>query len=882
MFNLKQFSRSSHHSHDPNAIQPIFKDSYWQWYIEGYLRNDRETTVKHSPYVVTKYTEKSSEVGKIRQFFEHMQLPVPGHLEIIAILKSPLTGGDLNKTFYILRMFQLSTEGWFLTNSRIDKLGNKLTFVGAENWDNVMCYMDALLFAMFANLDSFEPILFIPNQNDPLVAQLSALLRVYVSLLRSGYLITTDLTARICEGLMKLGFDEALSHKQQDAATLFEFLTEVLNMPLLTFKVDIKHGGKFNKKDDQKLSKERILFVSIPDEDDDLVKKESVDGSDSDILTRSISSLNSNSSGSDVDESILLEECLEHYFNNSISVKRELERRASLSNVPTGSGGGGNVTFNDIPENGPVEVPHHDSSKHFTEEVENIEDKIKLRERSDSRKGDGARVSVRTRSSTLSIWSTNENEKKDSKKPNEVNLPAWMFLRLLPFYTDDNILTDNFESTAKSSRDFANRRPILPICLKRYQMNTGDSSGTKSRKRIIIPPFIDLPDFVADDVDGPVSSFRLILESAICHRGKSIESGHFVSAVRKNIEETSQTEDEAYDSKWFLYDDMKKSSRVKELTFRDIFSTEWPYMLFYRLVSTNESSAVSSMKSDVVPQNGSKPKYWDESKTTTNLAGATLSPILSTNDSEVSDNNTTTPHLQPPSEKQPLNVPKVRTSSNTSIVSPLSPLDSDYVDIRNRYFWFIPDENKNYYKEEVMILDGTSSVNFSPQFRRNSQWSLSSNISNILLAKTSSGHVPEKSDATNTTSNIHTANSNNNNNNNNNQNNHNTISNNVNATTDNRKSLEVPTDDKQLAKLEKSSTGSIWRRKKSPRVKAESVEPVEEEQFPKLDDSKQTSPQTLRDKDHNTITTSHNHSHGLLHRSKRRRDAYKKEKCIIT
>ncbi|KAI5908726.1 hypothetical protein K4G61_g2413 [Candida parapsilosis] len=819
MFNFKQFTRNGHHGHDSHAIQPIFKDSYWQWYIESYLRNDRETTIKHTPYVITKFTEKSSEVVKIRQFFEEKQLPGPGVLEIIAILKSPLTGGDVNKTFYILRMFQLSTEGWFLTNSRIDKLGNKLSFVGAENWDNVLCYMDALLFAMFANLDSFEPILFIPNQDEPLVAQLSALLRVYVSLLRSGYLITTDLTARICEGLMKLGFDEALSHKQQDSAALFEFLTEVLNMPLLTFKVDIKHGGKFNKKDDQKLSKERILFVSIPDEDEE-VKKEPSNESDSDILTQSISSLNS--SGSEMDESILLEECLEHYFNNSISVKRELERRASLSNVPS-------AAFNNIPEDSPIEVTRHDSSKHYVEEVEDIDEKIKLRDRS----------------STLSIWSTNDNERRDSKKPNEVNLPAWMFLRLLPFYTDDNILTDNLESTAKSSRDFANRRPILPICLKRYHLNTGDSAGTKSHKRIIIPPFIDLPDFVADDIDGPVSSFRLILESAICHRGKAIESGHFVAAVRKNIDVINQTEDEAYESRWFLYDDMKKSSRVVEKTFKEIFATEWPYMLFYRLVSANETSAVSSMKSDIVPQNGSKAKYWHEQSKPAANQGPVLSPILSSNGSEVSD----------PPEKQTLNNPKLRASS-TSVVSSIPPDAPDYTDIRNRYFWFIPDENKNYYKEEVMVLDGTSSVNFSPQFRRNSQWSVNSNISNILLAKSSSGHLPEKSDPLLPANPTSEAKSN---------------------------SLEIPRDEKQAPKLEKSSTGSIWRRKKSPRVKAESVEPVEEEQqIPKLDEPKQTFPQTLRNKDNSTTVISQNHSHGLLHRSKHRRDAYKKEKCIIT
>ena len=49
-------------------------------------------------------------------------------------------------------------------------------------------------------------------------------------------------------------------------------------MPLLTFKIDIKHGGKFSKHDDEKISKERILFVSIPNEEveDELLPVEKV------------------------------------------------------------------------------------------------------------------------------------------------------------------------------------------------------------------------------------------------------------------------------------------------------------------------------------------------------------------------------------------------------------------------------------------------------------------------------------------------------------------------------------------------------------------------------------------------------------------------------
>lgn len=147
--------------------------------------------------------------------------------------------------------------------------------------------------------------------------------------------------------------------------------------------------------------------------------------------------------------------------------------------------------------------------------------------------------------------------------------------------------------------------------------------------------------------------------------------------------------------------------------------------------------------------------------------------------------------MSDPPEKQTLNNPKLRASS-TSVVSSIPPDAPDYTDIRNRYFWFIPDENKNYYKEEVMVLDGTSSVNFSPQFRRNSQWSVNSNISNILLAKSSLGHLPEKSDPLLPANPTSEAKSN---------------------------SLEIPRDEKQAPKLEKVAQGPFGEGKKVPELK---------------------------------------------------------------
>lgn len=66
--------------------------------------------------------------------------------------------------------------------------------VGAVNRQGVTCYLDALLFAMFARLDFFEAILYRPftDNNDPR-RRLVILLRLWVNMLRSGRLITTDI-----------------------------------------------------------------------------------------------------------------------------------------------------------------------------------------------------------------------------------------------------------------------------------------------------------------------------------------------------------------------------------------------------------------------------------------------------------------------------------------------------------------------------------------------------------------------------------------------------------------------------------------------------------------------------------------------------------------
>lgn len=64
--------------------------------------------------------------------------------------------------------------------------------LGAVNRDSVTCYLDALLFAMFARLGSFEAVLYNTFDDEPR-KRLATILRLWVNMLRTGRLITIDI-----------------------------------------------------------------------------------------------------------------------------------------------------------------------------------------------------------------------------------------------------------------------------------------------------------------------------------------------------------------------------------------------------------------------------------------------------------------------------------------------------------------------------------------------------------------------------------------------------------------------------------------------------------------------------------------------------------------
>jgi hypothetical protein len=218
--------------------------------------------------------------------------------QIVYALHSLYASGDIDKAFDLLLAISDSWQG-LLT---LYEPGVKL--LGAENRKGVTCYLDSILFAMFSRLDSFEAMLY-NNFEDDARNRLGMLLRLWVNLLRNGKLITTDIVQLVQESLAECGWKEAAELHQQDASEAFTFITEKLELPLLTLKMDIYHTGREDATDDHKYVNERLLEVAIPSEPENLKR------------------------------SIPLEDCLESYFNNRIEVKRYLERRSTSSPVPS-------------------------------------------------------------------------------------------------------------------------------------------------------------------------------------------------------------------------------------------------------------------------------------------------------------------------------------------------------------------------------------------------------------------------------------------------------------------------------------------------------------------------------------------------------------------
>ncbi|KAI0540048.1 ubiquitin carboxyl-terminal hydrolase-domain-containing protein [Xylaria digitata] len=533
---------------------------------------------------------------------------------------------DVDKAIEVLELLQMSLAGEIFGYSPAVRM------LGAENRGNVTCYLDALLFAMFAKLDAFECMLKVDTRDDEPRRKLAVLLRLWVNMLRSGKLIEIDMTEHIQEALAECGWREARALEQQDTSEAFAFITETLQLPLLTLQVDLFHHGK-NDDADHKVVYERLLNLAVPPDSEG--------------------------------KGVKLEDCLEEYFNSQVDVHREGldEKKASDAfdqnqlDSPSTPKGTIHVVETDTsqacasPEaltdaqSTPTPSDPHGSTfasqpipRPHRSRAESIIQRVVIDRHEQSSDGDTAGLFQRA--------------KRKASVVKAITIPAWQFFKLIPWHSPAN---SDPKSNLEVARHFS-RRPVVGICLKRYMM---DKNGTTKRQNtyIDIPDSLRLPHFIIDDrhveEGGLTAEYKLVLQSVVCHRGDSLHSGHYISFCRvapklltDNRRHEKDPPPDYEEAQWVKFDDLAHERVTTVDDIKESLKQEMPYLLFYQIVPIVDVAASSVGSIEAEP-----PAYDDEASTVVapDIPGHQEYQMVSRKTSSYFDNSSSIPSATPSS-----------------------------------------------------------------------------------------------------------------------------------------------------------------------------------------------------------------------------------------
>ncbi|KAK7432775.1 hypothetical protein QQZ08_000636 [Neonectria magnoliae] len=628
---------------------------------------------KQLPKVESDKEKDAAKVEEVLKRLDELNITDVTTDHINDIMATKFADGDPKKTVEFIDIEQKAAAGIIMPYDP------SIDMVGAENRGNVTCYLDALLFAMFSKLDAFECILKNDFPEEDSRAKLVTLLRMWVNMLRTGKLVHTDLTKLIQDALADSGWSDARMLEQQDTSEAFAFITETLQLPLLSLQVDLFHQGKRDK-DDHKVVYERLLNLAIPPDSED--------------------------------KGIKLEDCLEEYFNAQVDVQRDSEeakkstlREMSRGEVPTlvhrdtirliteelGESSTPTVTASpiaisplqqtsigelasplpnsdsksednkapieapvdtpvvvsvdtlvetpietpveapvdapvaalvDTPAEGPVETPTEAPSKAPSEEPNG-----KVVESGLAPVVPQSKPAIRARSTSViqrvvldeqGHPSSPDNPtmlqkamRKGSTVVKAVTIPAWQFFRLIPWHA----LTSNEPRSNVDVATTFDQRPVVGICLKRYAMT---ESGQPKRHNtfIDIPDSLRLPHFmmpddtkIEEDPNPLNSEYKLVLQSVICHRGDSLQSGHYIafSRVAPKLLTNNRRHDfdpppDYEEAQWVRFDDLQIEKRVTYVDdIKQALKDEMPYLLFYQIVPMVEVTAPSIGDTETEP-----------------------------------------------------------------------------------------------------------------------------------------------------------------------------------------------------------------------------------------------------------------------------------------
>lgn len=361
--------------------------------------------------------------------------------------------------------------------------------------------------------------------------------------------------------------------------------------------MDIYHTGKEDVSGDHKFINERLLEVAIPPEP-----------TDGRVLT--------------------LEDCLEAYFNNRIEVKRYLERRntlestRSMDSLSTSKGFTAHVEEVDTtPTPSPVSSgsPRMEKSNPWSSFTE-FNDALSARRLNRRNSIVRERFIPDPENNNAGQDSPGSDAQRRGVYRKEVMMPAWQFFSLIRTFDDLDGLylldlaytehaawyTDNTPTNdAQVAAHFSSKRPILGMCLKRYSV-LPDGKAIRLNTYIDIPTEIGLPHFIQDDnmeADAPIyGNFKLSLQSVVCHRGNSVDSGHYIALVRGTSPNAApptsggspeQVSTEA-PKHWMRFDDLAME-RVTLIDIETALKTESPYLLFYQILPIDQDAASANL-----------------------------------------------------------------------------------------------------------------------------------------------------------------------------------------------------------------------------------------------------------------------------------------------
>ena len=152
-------------------------------------REDRKSTATSSCARIGLNTfQLQTNIQELVKKLEALNITTFKESHIEYALRSVVSGGNADKAVELLQLFRDTIAG------EIKPVDPTITMLGAVNREMVTCYIDSLLFAMFARLDSFESILSV-EWPDPATNTLAIIIRFWVNMLRTGRLITTDIVS---------------------------------------------------------------------------------------------------------------------------------------------------------------------------------------------------------------------------------------------------------------------------------------------------------------------------------------------------------------------------------------------------------------------------------------------------------------------------------------------------------------------------------------------------------------------------------------------------------------------------------------------------------------------------------------------------------------